>query len=142
MIARLLHIANSAPPTNKAKRERFYAMKQRILRWFGREDGYDLQQIDGKQCWSCGGTGGYYTEHDCYKCGGDGWYKSPVWITLKRWKFGRYTFHEPIQRLYRKPDTNSLPSQGSESRSLYPVPAIRLGIALERNRQLVDSQSD
>ena len=104
MIARLLHIANSCPPAGKSHRERFYTMKQRILRWFGTEDGHDLQFIDGKQCWSCEGTGGLYEPHGCWKCGGDGWFKSPVWVVLKRWKFGQYTFHEPIQRLHKKPD--------------------------------------
>lgn len=107
MIDRLLHIANSCPPADKKNRERFYAMKQRILRWFGTEDGYDLQHIPGKMCWSCEGTGGLYEPHGCYKCDGDGWFKAPVWVLLKRWKFGRYSFHEPIQRLYQKPDTNS-----------------------------------
>lgn len=107
MIARLLHIANSSPPPPGFRRERFYKMKQRILRWFGTEDGHDLQFIEGKTCWSCYGTGEHYAPHDCYKCGGDGWFKPPVWILLKRWKFGEYTFHEPIQRLYRKPDLHS-----------------------------------
>lgn len=107
MIARWLHIANSAPPAGKLHRDRFYAMKQRILRWFGTEDGHDLQYIAGKQCWSCEGTGGLYKPHGCYKCGGDGWFKPPAWVLLKRWKFGGYTFHEPIRRLLKKPDTNS-----------------------------------
>jgi len=107
MIARLLHIANSCPPPGKAQRERFYKMKQRILRWFGTEDGHDLQHIEGKKCWSCEGTGGLYEPHGCWKCYGDGWFKPPVWILLKRWKFGGYTFHEPLQRFYRKPETHS-----------------------------------
>lgn len=106
MIARLLHIANTCPPPGK-RRERFYAMKQCILRWFATEDGYDLQHIEGKICWSCEGTGGLYEPHGCWKCGGDGWFKNPKWIVLKRWKFGKYTFHEPKQKLYHKPDTNS-----------------------------------
>lgn len=109
MISRLLHIANSSPPSDKKRKERFYAMKQRILRWFGTEDGHDLQYIPGKKCWSCEGTGGLYEPGGCWKCDGDGWFRAPVWVVLKRWKFGRYTFHEPIQRLYRKPDTNSHP---------------------------------
>lgn len=107
MIARLLHIANSAPPASKQHRERFYAMKQRILRWFGTEDGFDVQVIEGKRCWSCEGTGGLYEPYGCYKCGGDGWFKPPVWIILKRWKFGGYTFHEPIERLHKSPDIKS-----------------------------------
>lgn len=109
MIDRLLHIANSRPPASKGKRDRFYAMKMRILRRFGTEDGHDLQYIPGKICFSCDGTGDMDDKHDCYKCGGDGWFKSPVWVLLKRWKLGGYSFHEPLQRLHRKPDTNSLP---------------------------------
>jgi len=102
MIARLLHIANSAPPPGTERRRRFYAMKQRILRWFGTEDGYDLQHIAGKSCWSCGGTGEFYHPHDCYKCDGTGWFKHPVWVLLKRWRFGKYVFHEPVKRFYSK----------------------------------------
>lgn len=107
MIDRLLHIANSCPPTNRRYRERFYLMKQRILHVFGKDDGLDLQHIPGKKCWNCGGTVAFDDPYDCWKCDGSGWYKSPVWILLRRWKLGEYTFHEPIRRLYHKPDTSS-----------------------------------
>lgn len=107
MIARLLHIANSCPPANRNRKERFYAMKQRILQRFGTEDGHDIQYIPGKICFSCEGTGGLYEPHGCWKCDGDGWFKSTVWVVLKRWKLGKYTFHEPIKRHYRKPEEAS-----------------------------------
>lgn len=38
-LGRLLHIANSSPPSGKDRKDRFYAMKQRILKLFGTEDG-------------------------------------------------------------------------------------------------------
>ncbi len=148
MIARLLHIANSRPPASKAKRERFYKMKQRILNWFGTFDGHDLQQIDGKPCWSCEGTGGLYEPHGCWKCGGDGWFKSPVWVLLKRWKFGGYTFHEPRTRLYRKPDTNSLDREiikGYIEHASYPwkdVQRARFILALLFDWKLLWSETD
>jgi len=148
MIARLLHIANSQPPASKAKRERFYAMKKRILRWFGTEDGHDLQFIEGKKCWSCEGTGGLYEPHGCYKCGGDGWWKSPVWILLKRWKFGGYTFHEPMQRFYRKPDTHSHAKpiiEGYIEHASYPwekVQRARFILALMFDWRLLWSETD
>ena len=55
MIGRLLHIANSYPEA--VDKKRFYAMKDRILRRYGRRDGFDIQHVAGKKCWSCDGTG-------------------------------------------------------------------------------------
>jgi len=148
MIARLLHIANSRPPASKTKRERFYAMKQRILRWFGTEDGHDLQHIEGKKCWNCEGTGGLYEPHGCWKCDGDGWFKRPMWVLLKRWKFGAYTFHEPISRLHSKPDTNSFDRQiinGYVEHASYPFKEIdraRIILSLLFDWKLLWSETD
>lgn len=101
MIGRLLHVANSYPGC--IDKRRFYAMKDRILSRFGIEDGFDIQHIEGKQCWSCDGTGGLWEPGGCWRCL-DGWYKRPVWVTLQRYKLGRYTFHLPRERSYEKPE--------------------------------------
>lgn len=96
MLAYLLHVANSDPWF----RDRFYAMKARILRRYATPDGHDLQEIPGKECWSCYGSGAYVhysgDEDTCRKCDGIGWYRQPRWTKLQRWKLGRYSFHEPI----------------------------------------------
>ena len=102
-LGRLLHIANSCPPSGKARKDRFYAMKQKILNLFGAEDGHDIQHIPGKVCWNCGGDGLWDEYNECYKCDGTGWHKHPVWVVLKRWKLGGYKFHEPVKRHYREP---------------------------------------
>jgi hypothetical protein len=104
MIAKLLHIANSSPPNKK----RFYDMKERILARYGAEDGYDVQHFEGKRCYGCDGTGTYYhwsgDDDYCYKCSGSGWFKHECWVTLKRWKLGTYTFHQPDGVSRVKPD--------------------------------------
>ncbi len=104
MLARLLHIANSSP----LDKERFYAMKSRILHRFASKDGTDLQELPGKPCWSCDGTGIFthiYSgdEDECHKCYGDGWFKRPCYVTLQRWRMGRFVFHEPIDRCWGRP---------------------------------------
>lgn len=104
MLAWLLHIANSSP----IDKEAFYPVKTRILKRFAIKDGTDLQELAGKRCWSCDGSGifvhHYSGDEDyCHKCGGNGWYKSPCYVTLQRWELGRYVFHEPIDRKYCAP---------------------------------------
>lgn len=103
MLAYLLHVANSDPWF----RDRFYAMKTRILHRFARTDGHDIQELPGAQCWSCHGGGVYYhisgDTDQCWKCDGTGWYRQPRWTRLQRWKLGRYSFHEPIDSGYGSP---------------------------------------
>ncbi len=108
MIAKLLHIANSDPPSNKHWRDRFYAMKNRIVHRWAKPDGFDLQAFEGKKCWTCGGDGLWDEYNECRRCEGTGWYRSPRVIRLNRWRLGRYTFHEPVLTAYReaKPDEN------------------------------------
>lgn len=108
MIARLLHICNTNPWCLNHDKETFYALKQRLLEKHGVPDGYDVQKIEGKPCWSCDGSGTFYhysgPPEMCFKCYGSGWFKHPVWVTLKRYRFGRYVFHTPEDRSYQKPD--------------------------------------
>lgn len=108
LFAFLLHHAN-----RDYKSEKFYAIKNMMLKKYGEYVGDDVQFIEGKKCYTCGGTGvytGYYWSsgeawHDsCNRCCG-GWYKLPQWNILHRIKFGPYIFHQPFKRVYTEPDT-------------------------------------
>lgn len=104
----LLHHAN-----RKYHNPEFYDIKNRILKKYGTHLCYDVQFIEGKRCNSCDGTGIhiYYSEFTgkaydkdyCWHCNGTGWYKLPVWNILARIQMGKYTFHQPFQRSYKKP---------------------------------------
>lgn len=95
----ILHVANTSPPIGLLK-DRFYAMKQRILELFGTLDGHDIQYIT-KRCWGSYGYAGCQGE-DCPKCGGSGIYNF-FWVKLERWQLGSYTFHRPIDRRQSNP---------------------------------------
>ena len=99
----LLHHANRL-----GKNERFYLIKNKLLSKYGTHIQYDIQFIDGKQCFACGGTGRYYNYNnedyeDCFSCT-SGWYKRPVWNILAKIQFGKYQFHQPYKRAYQRPD--------------------------------------
>lgn len=98
---------------NKSKDKRFYEIKNRILKKHGKPIGFDIQHIEGKRCFSCGGTGthtyfNYFGEevsHDaCWKCNATGWFKRPVWNYLYKIQFGKYVFHQPYEKTYSKPE--------------------------------------
>lgn len=102
----LLHHANKLPDKH------FYVIKDKILGKYGTHLGYDVQYIEGKKCFSCGGTGIHvycgwdgevYDEDYCWNCH-NGWYKKPVWNVLSQVQFGNYVFHQPFKRVYEKPD--------------------------------------
>ncbi len=85
LVAWLLHHANAHPPMHQ--RERFYHLKDRLLKRYGRRTGTDLQHIV-KACW----------DGPCPRCHHTGvWEES--YITLERWQLGRYPFHRPLERL-------------------------------------------
>jgi hypothetical protein len=65
----LFHLANSA--NYPQKHELFYPLKKQLLQTHAIADGWDLQTIV-RTCWSCDGSGDYYSVGDCYKCGGTG----------------------------------------------------------------------
>lgn len=107
----LLHHAN-----RYYKSDFFYRLKSKILNKYGKQVGYDFQFIEGYDCWSCNGTGifvrySYYSDKPiqemCYKCY-NGKYHRPHWNLLERIEFGKYTFHKPINRVYEKPDYNTV----------------------------------
>jgi hypothetical protein len=80
-----------------------------LLKKYGKFSGYDAQHIPDKQCYSCKGTGDYYGWGDievCYKCAGTGVFRDQYWTILERYKFGKYTFHQPLKKVYKKPDIN------------------------------------
>lgn len=103
-LSRLLYLANCSPPY--CYRSDFYAMKDRILRRFGRRAGEDWQEIV-RECWGCHGTGVnryYYGDHDqCWKCDGTGVYDQ-FWVRLERWEFAGHIFHRPAERVYERPE--------------------------------------
>lgn len=80
-------LANSNPPAG------FYAFKERFLKRFAIQDGFDLQTIE-LECHRCDGTGSDY-DGRCERCGGTG-----VWDTREHWlaryKLGDALYHKPM----------------------------------------------
>ncbi|MEP2668944.1 MAG: hypothetical protein ABJH04_08110 [Cyclobacteriaceae bacterium] len=101
----LLHYAN-----RHTREANFYKAKDKILTKFGNPMGFDVQFIEGKVCYTCNGTGiykGYHSEcghyqDTCWNCH-EGWFKRPVWNILQVFKFGKYTFHRPYERVFYEP---------------------------------------
>lgn len=93
ILATLLHYANADPPFY---RERFYALKDRLLQKYASRAGQDVQHIKDR-CWGymadqeCGGP-------TCSKCGGTGVY-SEFFVLLDRYKWHGYIFHRPVSRV-------------------------------------------
>jgi hypothetical protein len=113
ILAHLLHHANRC-----SKDHEFYQIKDRLLQKYGEPAWFDIQHIEGKHCSSCEGTGIHYKydyrgkvyERDaCWHCY-NGWFKRPMWVMLERRKFGRYTFHKPIDRKYCEENPYRIPS--------------------------------
>lgn len=76
----------------------FYTIKNKLLSEYGQEIGYDYQYLEGKECYSCNGTGtyhGFYGSNICYKCAGTGMYQDARLVRLKRILFHNYIFHQP-----------------------------------------------
>lgn len=116
LTTRMLHIANSDPPSRFAwfsSRYRFFVIKERILKKHGKYIAYVYQEIK-KECWSCGGAGIYYSNYhhfteDCFKCGGTGIYEY-FWVLLHEYQLGKYIFHIPQERI-KKPALIILPNR-------------------------------
>lgn len=113
LLSWLLFLANSDPPF---LRERFYALKDSLLRRWGERDGEDWQEIV-KLCYRCDGTG-YSDCYDemiqdfarCRRCH-KGVYERKV-IRLERWKFSGRVFHRPAERFHRLPAGKTVTIQG------------------------------
>jgi hypothetical protein len=101
LLATILGAANACPPDD---RDRFYAIKDRILRRRGTPDGEEVQRIR-RECWACGGEGwqaDYYGEGDeCWKCAGTGTFRTDYY-RLERWRLGGRVFHRPNGRFEGK----------------------------------------
>lgn len=87
---------------NEGKRDQWYSLKDKLIKKFGVNNGYDLQFIPGKKCNSCSGTGkftkylfGSAYKEPCWRCTA-GWYKLPIYVLLERNKVGDHVFHKPI----------------------------------------------
>lgn len=108
---------------NQANRETrseyYYKIKNVVLAKYGTHIGYDVQFIEGKKCHSCDGSGVYTSYrywsgrvtpfHDtCYNCF-RGWYKRPVWNILAKIKLGKFSFHQPYQKVYENPTGKGSP---------------------------------
>ena len=107
IISYLLHAANRNIK-GKAQTfiDEFYKLKDAVLQRHGKVVCYDVQNIPGKKCNSCGGRGTHpkyghngkiYDYADCYHCWG-GWYKFPIWVCLHRIQLGSFIFHKPLKR--------------------------------------------
>lgn len=97
-IGYLMYLAN-----NGENKDFWYPLKKKLCDRFGYNDGNDIQELPGKMCNCCYGTGKYekYTYagrivEPCRKCF-DGWYQLPRFVLLRRIKVGRYLFHFPIR---------------------------------------------
>lgn len=91
----LLHLANSGYQNHRSD---FYALKRRLLLKHGTPLGDDVQEIV-KDCYGYrGGDHGDFQgctkTRDC-KCGGSGTWDRRRY-RLQRWKWGRFTFHVPM----------------------------------------------
>ncbi len=70
----------------------FYAFKDRFLRRYGRQDGYDFQTIE-HECWSCDGTGMWFRER-CGRCNNGVYRTTEHW--LERWALSGRIYHRPV----------------------------------------------
>lgn len=112
----LLHHAN-----RYTKEGEFYEIKKKLLAKYGKYIDDDVQFFDGCRCWTCGGSGVYtgyrwdmskFTD-GCRSCCGTGWYREPTYVILKRFQFGKYSFHQPWKSAYFKnPLPNRIPIVG------------------------------
>ncbi len=92
----LLQAANAG--NYPGKREFFYPLKDKVLRKYGRFEGYD-RQVLSYPCWRCHGTGVLSdlwgsAGAACTKCGGDGIWETRTYF-LERWLLEERVFHIP-----------------------------------------------
>lgn len=118
LLSFLLHHANRL-----GRDHYFYKVKKKLLEKYGTPDGYDIQIIDGKPCFSCHGTGIYNRfmdgACDCDRCGGNGYYKDPFFVQLNRYNLGDFSFHVPGDKQYCKTPSPELLSGANKSISYY-----------------------
>lgn len=89
----------------------FYKIKNNVIQKYGIYTGYDIQHLEGKRCYSCSGSGiyhGYRGSDMCYNCCGTGLYRDDRLVCLKKYSFGKYEFHQPINSIAVKPDNSKI----------------------------------
>lgn len=69
----------------------FYAFKDRFLRRFGRQVGWDHQTIE-HECWAC--DGGARGRESCNRCTNGVYRTTEHW--LERWDLGGRIYHRPV----------------------------------------------
>lgn len=105
ILSTLLHHANRFAADMYTGKDKFYSIKKKILKAHASLIGHDIQHIPGKECWTCDGSGIYkkydyhgrvYDRDACWHCAGTGLYKDHKFVMLEVYKFGRFTFHNPL----------------------------------------------
>ncbi len=120
ILAMLLHHANRI-----SKDDRFYAIKDSILHRHAKLAGRNVQVLEGKQCFTCSGSGVYVGYHpsgdrwqdDCRRCWGTGWYKDPRYVFLTKYELEGFFFHRPthvVHSLQEAEEYNGAPLEPSE----------------------------
>jgi hypothetical protein len=100
----LLFHANRDPLEKKS----FYAIKERLLRRYGKKVGADVQHLAGVRCNRCDRGRHWHWIYDwhgfgyesCWHCDGTGWYKPERWVLLLRIQVGGHIFHRPVSTAY------------------------------------------
>lgn len=95
---------------NSSPTQTFYLLKDKILKKYGHNNGYDLQVIK-QTCNSCDGTGKFKchwkSTETCWSCGGDGIFRVKQ-IILERHILNGNIFHIPVGEVQLKPYLGSL----------------------------------
>lgn len=101
LLGNVLGIVNSGPPSEL--RQEFYAIKDHVLRRFGRRVGQDIQHIV-KPCWHCRrwNCDDCDAFDSCCKCLGTDIYLE-FWSRLDVYQIGKHCFHLPVERIKTAP---------------------------------------
>jgi hypothetical protein len=95
------HLGMMINANSNAKHTRWaaywYELKDKILKNYGSDCGYDYQLIE-HQCWNCQGSGIYSIGNTCRSCGGTGIYSTER-IVLQRFVINGEIFHKPINKV-------------------------------------------
>ncbi len=95
--ARALFKLNRHARASHADRDNIHLLKNQLLRLFCQKLPYTARtQIQKRYCYSCDGTGEYWTGEECYHCGGTGVYSTNRLYLFTFDVDGRkYSWHQP-----------------------------------------------
>lgn len=101
LLGSIISIVNSDPPPEF--RQEFYAIKDYVLRRFGRRVGQDVQHIL-KPCWHCHRWNCDECERldSCCRCLGTDVFLE-FWSRLDVYQIGKHYFHLPVERMSNAP---------------------------------------